>query len=309
MEPHTTKPNFQATPATPATPATSGASTSSESAATSLPPEKGVSGELAQDRQTPPTRAASLWGRIADAAAGLSQRLGPNGILIIILGIGMAVFFALSVAAAEVYDAVTDEDGVAGLDRPMLDLAISLRSPWADATLTWYTNMAGTYGMPLIAIVAIIILSLRRRSWTPAILIAATGAGSLLMTVAGKLIFGRDRPALADAVPPYESSASFPSGHTLNAVAIIGIIAYLLVKRQKRRWARVITLSVATLFVITTGLTRVFLGHHWFTDVLFAWILGLAWLVAVITAHQLYLAVRARHEAASTRRESRTELR
>ena len=259
-------------------------------------PDKGVSGELAQDRQTPPARAASLWGRIADAAAGLSQHLGPNGILIIILGIGMAVFFALSVAAAEVYDQVTVKDGVAGLDRPMLDLAISLRSPWADATLTWYTNMAGTYGMPLIAIVAIIILSLRRRSWTPAILIAAAGAGSLLMTVAGKLIFGRDRPALADAVPPYESSASFPSGHTLNAVAIIGIIAYLLVKRQKRRWARVITLSVAALFVITTGLTRVFLGHHWFTDVLFAWILGLAWVVAVITAHQLYLAVRARRE-------------
>ncbi|MGK0716708.1 phosphatase PAP2 family protein [Leucobacter sp. W1153] len=258
--------------------------------------ETGVSGELAQDRQAPPARTASMWGRIADAAAKLSERLGPNGILLIILGIGLAAFFALSVAAAEVYDAVTDEDGVAGLDRPMLDLAISLRSPGADIALTWYTNIASTYGMPLIAIAAIVILSLRRRSWTPVILIAASGAGSLLMTVAGKLIFGRDRPPLSDAVPPYEYSASFPSGHTLNAVAIIGIIAYLLVLRQKRRWARVITLSVATLFVITTGLTRVFLGHHWFTDVLFAWFLGLAWLAAVITAHQLYLAVRARRE-------------
>lgn len=259
-------------------------------------PDKGVPGELANDRQTPLAPVATLWARIADTTTALSQRLGPNGILLIILGVGLAVFFALSVAAAEVYDAVTDEDGVAGLDRPMLDLAISLRSPGADAALTWYTNIACTFGMPLIAVAAILIFSLRRRSWTPAILIVAAGSGSLLMTVAGKLIFGRDRPPLTDAVPPYEHSASFPSGHTLNAVAIIGIIAYLVVLRQKRRWARVITLSVATLFVITTGLTRVFLGHHWFTDVLFAWILGLAWLVAVITAHQLYLAVRARRE-------------
>ncbi|WP_241976117.1 phosphatase PAP2 family protein [Cryobacterium algoricola] len=198
----------------------------------------------------------------------------------------------MSVAVAQVYDNITDADGVAGLDRPLLNFAISLRSPLLDMILTGYTEIAGPIGMPIIAIAAILILAIHRQSWTPVILIVAAGGGSLLMTIAGKDLFGRDRPPLADAVPPYEYSASFPSGHTLNAVAVVGVIAYLLILRQKTFRARTVTISAAAIFAITTGLNRVYLGHHWATDVLGAWMLGAAWLALVITAHRLYLTVR-----------------
>ena len=40
------------------------------------------------------------------------------------------------------------------------------------------------------------------------------------------------------------------------------------------------------------GFSRVFLGHHWLTDMIFAWLLGLAWLALLITAHRIFLAVR-----------------
>ena len=53
-------------------------------------------------------------------------------------------------------------------------------------------------------------------------------------------------------------------------------------------------------FVVAMGLSRVFLGHHWLSDVVMGWVLGLAWLCVVGTAHRLYLTVRrARGEAAS----------
>ncbi|WP_241987535.1 phosphatase PAP2 family protein [Cryobacterium sp. MDB2-33-2] len=208
------------------------------------------------------------------------------------LAFGLVLVVALSVAVAQVYDNITDADGVAGLDRPLLNFAISLRSPLLDMILTGYTQIAGPIGMPIIAVAAILILAIHRQSWTPVILIVAAGGGSLLMTVAGKDLFGRDRPPLVDAVPPYEYSASFPSGHTLNAVAVVGVIAYLLILRQKGFRARAVTISAAALFALTTGLDRVYLGHHWVTDVLGAWLLGAAWLALVITAHQLYLTVR-----------------
>lgn len=263
--------------------------------------QEGVSGELRQDTQVG-TQDLTRWDtrvgrRIADAMQWLGDRLGPFAALILILGCGVVLVVALSIGAAEVYESIVEEDGVAGLDRPLLDFALSMRAPWLDAGITGYTDIAGTVGMPLIAVVAIVLLTLLRRSWTPVILIAAAGGGSLLMTVAGKDLIGRVRPPLADAVPPYEYSASFPSGHTLNAVAVVGIIAYLLILRQKRRSARWLTAGAAAMFALTVGLSRVYLGHHWFTDVLAGWALGAAWLALVITAHRLYLTVRTRHAA------------
>jgi len=224
----------------------------------------------------------------------VSRRLGPHGALILILLLGLAVAAVLTAVFAAVYESVVQTDGVAVLDRPALDAGKSLRSPALDVIVTAYTDIGGTIGMPILAVIAVLVLALRRRSWTPVILIVTAGAGSLAMTVAGKQFFGRARPNVSDAVPPYDYSASFPSGHSLNAVVIAGIVAYLLILRQKTRRARTFTLAVAAVFAVTIGLSRVYLGHHWLTDVLAAWVLGAAWLALVITAHRLYLTSRTR---------------
>jgi len=258
----------------------------------------GDADELRHDRSIGPvdlTRWTTPPGRaLAGTAEKTGDRVGSRGTLILILVIGGALAIALSFVASRIYDSVTESDGVAGLDRPILDVMITLRSPALDSLVTAYTNVAGPIGMPILAVAAILILSLRRRSWTPAILIAAAGIGSLAMTITGKDIIGRHRPPLMDAVPPYEYSPSFPSGHTLNAVVIAGVVAYLLLLRRSSTHGRVLTITVAALFALTIGLSRVFLGHHWFTDVLAAWVLGAAWLALIITAHRLYITVRAR---------------
>jgi membrane-associated phospholipid phosphatase len=146
--------------------------------------------------------------------------------------------------------------------------------------------------MPVLATTVLALLAWRARSWEPLLLGAATGAGSLAMTVVGKAAVGRTRPPLADAVPPFETSFSFPSGHSLNALALSGIVVYVLVRRQASARARVLTVVLGALFALTMGLTRVYLGHHWLTDVVVAWLLALAWLVVVVTAHRLYLTTR-----------------
>ena len=235
---------------------------------------------------TPPGRAAAQGVTVA------SRHIGTRAALLITLVVGALIAVALSFVAAGVYDAVTESDGIAGFDQPILQTAIEARSPALDVIVTGYTDIAGPIGMPIIAVAAILILSLHRRSWTPAILIAAAGLGSLAMTIAGKDLIGRVRPPLPEAVPPYEYSASFPSGHTLNAVAVVGTIAYLLILRQTSVRARTLTVAAAVFFALTIGLSRVFLGHHWFTDVVAAWLLGAAWLALVIMAHRLYITAR-----------------
>jgi len=115
----------------------------------------------------------------------------------------------------------------------------------------------------------------------------------------GKAAVGRSRPPLVDAVPPFETSFSFPSGHSLNALALAGIIAYLLVRKQRTAWARALTITLASAFAVTMGLSRVYLGHHWLTDVLVAWSLALAWLAVVITGHRIFITLRRRRLAPS----------
>jgi len=235
---------------------------------------------------------------LAGTAQRITTLLGPYAALIITLAVGLVIAVSLAVAFGEVYESVTEADGVAGLDHPVLDAAKTVRSPALDLAITAYTNVGGTVGMPIIAVGIMIALATKRRSWTPVILMLTAGLGSLLMTILGKPLFGRTRPDLADAIPPYEHSPSFPSGHSLNSIVIAGIVAYLIILRLKTAKARIITVVLASAFAATMGLSRVYLGHHWLTDVLAAWTLDIAWLALVITAHRLYLTVRTRRSNA-----------
>ena len=232
-------------------------------------------------------RSARLQRRLADLAGSLAGALGRHGLLLLTLAAGLVPALLLALAAGGVYEAVAEEDGVAGLDQPVLEAAIAVRSPGLDTAVTWLTNLGGTLGLPLLAAAAVLLLCRWQRSFTPLFLTVAAAAGSLLMTVTGKALVGRSRPPLDDAVPPYEYSASFPSGHSLNTVVIAGTIAYLLFLYLGARRARIFAVLAAAVFALAVGLSRVYLGHHWLTDVLVAWSLGLAWLAILITVHRL----------------------
>lgn len=260
--------------------------------------DSGVAGELRHDTAvgdrplvawtTRPGRAA------AQTAVRTAGRLGAHGALVLTLALGVVAVFVLAFLASRVYDAVTDKNGVTGLDVPLLHAAAGLRSPVTDGFAAAVAYGFGPVGMPILALIAIAVLTLRRRSWTPAILVVAAGVGSLAMTIAGKDIIDRHRPPLSDAIPPFEYSPSFPSGHTLNATVVVGIVAYLILLRRKTVAARVLTVVVAVVVPILVGMTRILLGAHWFTDVLAGWLLGAAWLALVVTAHRLYLTARVR---------------
>lgn len=241
-----------------------------------------------------PTR---LGRRAANAAVSAARTVAPHRLLLLTLLVGVVLAGALSALAAEGYDAVEDADGVAAWDQPALDLARDIRTPLLTAVVSAYTKLGGTPGMTILATTAAAAMALLWRQWTPVVLVAATAAGSVTITVVGKLAVGRARPPLADAVPPYLDSFSFPSGHATNSTAIAGMVAYLLVRRQQRAGARTATIAGAAVFAVAMGLSRVYLGLHWLTDVLVAWALGLAWLTVVVTAHRLFLTLRRRGPA------------
>lgn len=238
---------------------------------------------------------------LADGATRLAALLGPHAALLTMLVLAGALVTALTAASSEIYEEVADGDAMASIDRPVLDAAVTLRSDVANDVVTAYTDLGGPVLLPVLTTVVTVGLALAWRRWTPVVLVLVAAAGSLAMTLVGKPLVGRARPPMADAVPPYEMSAAFPSGHALNATVVAGVLAYLLVRREGTALARTTTVAAAAAFAVTMGLSRVFLGHHWLTDVAVAWTLGLAWVTLVIVAHRLYLTV---HRRGARRREA-----
>ncbi len=102
--------------------------------------------------------------------------------------------------------------------------------------------------------------------------------GSLVLQGALKPIFARPRPELAwsQVLPDY----SFPSGHTLNAVVFYGGVALVIWSVFGRR-AGLAALATAAVIALAVGVSRIYLGAHFLTDVAGAMLAGVAWLLVV----------------------------
>lgn len=224
--------------------------------------------------------------RLQQRVADRSSRGAAVGLT---LAVGGAVAVAGVWATTLLYDAVADRDGIARLDRPVLRRAMRLRGPAVDALAAGIARGFGPVGMPVVALAAGSALALRTRSPLPLATTVAAGLGSLAMTIGGKDVVRRHRPPKRDAIAPFEHSPSFPSGHALNATAVVGALAYLAALEQRSNAAQVATAAGAIGVAASVGLSRVLLGAHWFSDVVTGWVAGAGWLGVVVTAHRVRL--------------------
>jgi undecaprenyl-diphosphatase len=119
-----------------------------------------------------------------------------------------------------------------------------------------------------------------RRQYASAAWIVLTIVGGTLLSLFFKDVFGRLRP---DIVTPLTSvsTASFPSGHATVAAATYLTLGVLAARDQPYRSLRIYLMTVAVLTVLLVGITRIYLGVHWPSDVAAGWALGAVW--AVIT--------------------------
>jgi undecaprenyl-diphosphatase len=132
----------------------------------------------------------------------------------------------------------------------------------------------GTVVMMIVG-VAGLFLWLTQHRYSAMLLLAST-AGGIVLNGLLKVRFDRPRPHVitwgANAV-----SSSFPSGHAMSATIVYGTVAYLAARLQQRVWARWLTMGLALLLIALIGLSRIYLGVHYPSDVLAGAIIGLAW--------------------------------
>lgn len=177
---------------------------------------------------------------------------------------------------AEVTDNVVDHDGLTVVDRPWHRWVVEHRAP----VLTWLTDVFSTIGdtVVLAALAALVTewLVMRRR-WSDAVLVAVTTVGAAVLVPLIKNIVARPRPPVTDRLVT-ETNWSYPSGHSLGATAVLGVLTVVLVARLAKRVARVLAVTAAVVLVGAIGVSRVYLGVHWPSDVLAGWLVGGSWL-------------------------------
>ncbi|MFC9909831.1 phosphatase PAP2 family protein [Streptomyces sp. NPDC059862] len=125
----------------------------------------------------------------------------------------------------------------------------------------------------------------RHSAWWTAVWLVVTVALSTATQQFLKAAVDRPRPVWSD---PVDSAhyAAFPSGHAMTATVVLGLLLWLLHRHGADRTLRRTALVVAAVSVLGVGLTRVWLGVHWTSDVVGGWLLGATVVTLAVTAHE-----------------------
>jgi undecaprenyl-diphosphatase len=171
--------------------------------------------------------------------------------------------------------------GPTGLvDQPTETFLVTHRTAWLTDAMRLVTDLGAAAVLVPLVLVAGLGWRWRRGSWRPLALLGGAAVGAWAVQVAVKQLVERPRPPAGLALS-HATGFAFPSGHATDAAAVYGMLAVLLA-RPGRRAARAAALLAAVGVIALVGLSRLYLGVHWLTDVAGGVGLGAAWLVSLI---------------------------
>src|SRR5262249_32279459 len=205
-------------------------------------------------------------------------------------GLGLAVGVVLAGVVAwfflELLIEVASGSPITGADRRIINLVATLRTPELDHVMLFVTFLGNGQTIIVLAAVALLIALLARRYERAVLILLSLVASSLFFSVI-KLLVGRPRPPLEEA-RIVQGGFSFPSGHATVSATFYGTIAYILIRNVKSEVVKALIGLVAALLVLAIGLSRVYLGVHYPSDVVAGWIAGVFWLVLVAVAEHVW---------------------
>jgi undecaprenyl-diphosphatase len=192
-----------------------------------------------------------------------------------VAGLGMWVF-------ATIAEDVLEKESYA-FDTYILLALRKLHTPLGDRVMLGLTFL-GEPNLLLVICLILGIVLLARNHRSEAATIALAGGGAIGLNLLLKKLFARDRPLLWERVVDVRFY-SFPSGHAMISMVIYGLLGYFLGSRfPKQRW---FIYSLTVVLVAAIGLSRLYLGVHWPTDVIAGYTAGLVWLITCILSLEI----------------------
>jgi undecaprenyl-diphosphatase len=211
----------------------------------------------------------------------IEQPLKREGLAAAFLSFGMAIAVASLVLfawlAGEVFDGGAD-----AVDSSVREAVHTIASPHLTTLMIFISFLGSTIFLTLASVVIDLVFVIKRR-YRSAILFAAVMLGSSFLNYALKITFARVRPVPYFDLPP-PASFSFPSGHALCSACFYGIAAWLISTRSRSPAVKGIVWSAALLMIFAVGLSRIYLGVHFPSDVAAGYTTASFWIFTVMLA-------------------------
>lgn len=192
----------------------------------------------------------------------------------------LAGFFAFALVFAFAAKWLVNFKWLVKADIAIQKIILDTRIDFLNDFFRILTDLGDTKVMAILAIVAAIIFSTKKYYWHSIGILLSVGVAEIVSIVL-KIIIGRHRPPHETALV-ITDSASFPSGHTITAIAFYGFLIYFFNKETKNKSAKNILTALCILIILLAGFARVYLGVHWPSDILASYILGILWLWIIV---------------------------
>ena len=160
-------------------------------------------------------------------------------------------------------------------DRAVYDIIISLRSPFFDTFFTTITKFGNTF--MIVLIVSMFILITRNRY---GIFLAICAVDSLILNALVKLAVARERPQGLRLIS--QGGYSFPSGHAMISVCVYGYLLYLAITKIQNKVLKYGVSIFLFLVILSIGISRIYVGVHYASDVIAGYLLALCYLFLFI---------------------------
>lgn len=166
----------------------------------------------------------------------------------------------------------------------------SIANPALSTVMTGI-SLAGNYATPYIMAAVAVIAFWIAGARSEAVGLAVSGAGVGLINRTLKMVIARPRPvsSLVTVLDADRGGASFPSGHVAFYVAFFGFLFFVAYATLPRgSWSRRVALALTAFPVLTVGLSRVYLGAHWPSDTIGAYLWSAVWLAIVLRLYRYW---------------------
>lgn len=168
-------------------------------------------------------------------------------------------------------------DLLTGIDNGVYNLIIGIKSNTMTNIMKFITFFGSTKFI-IILMIIFLLLSIRYKKWP--IIINIVIIGEVIINNLVKIIVRRDRPKLINLV--VEKTYSFPSGHTMVSVVLYGLIIYLVSRSKIDNKIKKFIICFLSILIFLIMISRIYLGAHFFSDVLAGFSLALAYLFITI---------------------------